>query len=128
MKFLTVPKLDINRALYIDHKMSIPPIRRREQRVVWHLLKALKAAGFEPISVDRGDGPEIVKSLKAAMEEIFDSDDCYVWFVGPSLTPVYWVRLVLGNDMEIISDWSAHPSSQFNNTVDKFVGAVEELA
>jgi hypothetical protein len=118
------PALKINGVLYKDH--SMPVHVRLEQRIVWNLLKVLAGKGFEVVGVHDGEEYTRVASRKAAAELIFNLDDCHVYFTfethekaGGNLRKV-WIRLVMGNELDVISDYNASNWHGFEDIVSKF--------
>lgn len=108
------PKLLINGLLYSDRDMPVHV--RLEQRIVWNLLLVLSKGGWDVNVVDDGEEIINVNSAKAAMELIFNLDDCFVAFKKKDRKA--WVRLVLGNELEVISDFST--TNGFQQIVDDF--------
>ncbi len=113
------PALELDKVLYKDRAML--PHVRRERRIVWNLFKHLSTEGWYPTKVY--DGYEYTKTDTplAAMELIFNLDEVHV-FVGKNGQKPHSVYLVLGNDMDVLSDWtySATDSDGFNALMDKF--------
>lgn len=101
-----VPDLDIDRVLY-KHTGGRPhPRGVRERRIVANLIEHLKRAGFHLRSV--WDGEEVVAAVtpKQAMELVFNLDEATLHFYKTTPTRVHAVLLVVGNDCDIISDWT----------------------
>jgi len=119
------PALDLDKVLY-KHG-PVPPHIIRERRIVWNLLKHLVKANFKPIIVDDGDETTHLSdvpmfAMKEAMELIFNLDEAHVLFL-PTYKPkatAQWVFLVLGNDLDVVSDWSL-----LNKGRDDFNAAME---
>lgn len=88
---------------------------RLERRIAWNLLKHLEAAGWTAGWLDDGDevnglGEEADPAL-AAMELLFNLDEARIEFfkgqrVKGESRSHHAVLLVLGNDIDIITDWS----------------------
>lgn len=118
------PALKINKVLYSTRPMPVHV--RLEQRIVWNLLLVLEKAGFNPHSMDDGDETVPTKSKKAAMEELFNRDDAYLFLSHDSGEKIdgklrqVWVRFVFGNGVDIISDYNATNWKQFEDVMDKF--------
>lgn len=119
------PELEINKVLYRDNPM--PSHVRREQRIVWNLLLTLEKKGFIPHLVDNGDEQETAKSKKAAMELLFNLDDAYLFLrhkdgekYNDGTLRTVWVRLVFGNDLDVISDYNATSWQGFEGVMEKF--------
>ena len=121
------PPLDINAVLYRDRQMPVHV--RVEQRIVWNLLLALEEKGFVPHYVDDGEEKTSTRSKKAAMETLFNLDDAYLflrhksergWPGHTGSVRTVWVRLVFGNELDIISDYNASNWKGFEDAMDKF--------
>lgn len=102
MIFENAPALEIDKVLYKN--LPMPPRVRRERRVVWNLIKHLHANGWTVCKVYDGDEYTETSTAVSALEVIFNLDDAWVGFISDSRT--HYVRLVLGNDLEVISDWN----------------------
>jgi hypothetical protein len=96
------PALQLDKILYKHHAML--PRTKRERRIVWNLFKHLEARGWHVTSIDDGELINPVKTPLAAMELIFDLDDCLIFFSNGKAA--HYVSLILGNDLDVISDWS----------------------
>jgi len=123
------PALELDKILYARFSDRVPAAVVRERRVVWNLLKHLHEAGFKPISVNDGDDdtallPGSVVAMKEAMELIFNLDEVHVFFrrIDASKASPHWIFLVLGNDLDVVSDWSFNRSDNdgFNASMEKF--------
>jgi len=114
------PALELDKALYAARPM--PPHVRRERRIVWNLIKHLATYDWRVCCVDDGEELAVFPTgqAKAALEIIFNLDDCWVYFTNG--TQRHAVRLVLGNDIDIISDWryETNDRSGFNALMEKF--------
>jgi len=114
------PALELDKILYKDRPML--PHVRRERRIVWNLFNHLLVNGLWKV-YRVWDGDEYVKvdSSKAAMEIIFNLDDAVVYMKSPS-GATHSISLVLGNDMDIVSDWSYTDGDPdgFSAAMDKF--------
>jgi len=127
MKCIPVPPaLEINKVLY-EHR-EMPLHVRVEQRIVWNLLLALEKAGFTPHLVDDGEEQTSAGSKKAAMELLFNLDDAYLFLSHESAEKTEdgrrlrtaWIRFVFGNEIDVISDYSATNWHGFEDVMDKF--------
>lgn len=108
------PKLELDKVLFSNG--HIPAHVVRERRIVWNMFAYLLAAGWHVAKIDTGDERIAVRSTKAAMEVIFNYDDVRV-FVQDSHGAQNWIVLVLGNDIDVISDYSIaldHLMTKFN--------------
>ena len=96
-----VPKLDIDAKLHgTTRPLTIE--QQGERRIVAALIDHLAKSGFSPCEVH---SDEVVKTAdkKSMMEEVFNLDDCWVGFKKGKHTR--FVYFVLGNGMDMISDW-----------------------
>lgn len=121
MNIQPTPELEINKALYKDR--SMPPHVRREQRIVWNLIHHLhQNGGWTVARVEDGETRPKVTSAKAAMELLFNLDDAWLGFSNTASKRTHYVRLIFGNDMDVISDWtfSEGDPDGFNAAMDKF--------
>ena len=113
-KIPPLPALDIDAVIHPDG------LRMRhlgERRVVWALIHHLENMGFKLLKVDEwalggtlpvDDGGRVltVPSPRAAMEIIFNLDECHLHFAKEG-GPNRWVFLVMGNDPEeVICDYT----------------------
>jgi len=121
------PKLTINKVLYDNRGASMPVHVRLEQRIVWNLLLTLEKHGFKVSSVHDGEEQTRVVSKKHAMELLFNLDDAYLFlrhvagvYPPDGNHPEFWIRFVFGNELDIISDYSATKVNGFQAIVDKF--------
>lgn len=111
------PPLDLDEILYKDRPM--PAHVKLERRIVWNLFLELAKIGCTPYRVV-SDESVAVKTAKAAMEEIFNLDECIVNIKSGNSGASYSVKLVLGNGYDIISDYSYYPGTRFTKLLDKF--------
>ena len=83
-----------------------------ERRIVWNLLLHLQATGFALHSIFDGEENIPVTDPKAAMELIFNLDEAVIHVMLDG--HIYAVVLILGNGIDIISDysWTADPERQ----------------
>lgn len=114
------PVLELDKVLYTQHPM--PPRVRRERRIVWNLMRELAEAGWAVVKVYDGDEYTETPDPKSAMEVIFNLDDAYVGFIQATKGRTHYVRLVLGNDIDVLSDWNYTEGDPdgFNATMEKF--------
>lgn len=99
------PALKLDEVLHPDGKIPVHVVR--ERRVVWNLLLHLGARGWNAAYVDDGDTETRVRSTKGAMELIFNLDDARVVFKSKrNPLHIHTVLLVLGNDLDVVSDWN----------------------
>ncbi len=133
---INAPDLKIDKALYAREGGKVPPNGKLERRIIWNLFSRLKAAGYMPALVDDTDEETTVKSAMEAMELIFNLDDCTVCFHRSAAErdcdrrtskydqpSFHWIRLDLGNGVDVISDYSMKASGapgHFHDTVKGF--------
>lgn len=96
-----------------------------ERRIVWNLINALAAAGFNVWAVDDGDGvnKSVRLDARAAMEAIFAVDDAWLFVKKRGRgNSEHGIKLVGGNGEEIISDWgySTGDADGFNAFMEGF--------
>ena len=103
---IQAPALNINKILY---KGDIPPHIRREQRIVANLIYYMQKAGWKVSEVFDGEEFTPVGSTIEAMEIIFNLDEALLYFrkgIDSSHQVGHNVTLILGNDLDIICDWT----------------------
>lgn len=106
-----VPALDIDAQAEQRHGHKVSGTGRQERRIVAALIAHLGAAGFRPVFVNDGEELTAVHDAKSAMELVFNLDQASLRFqrdLGPihGLGAVHGVLLVLGNGVDIVSDWN----------------------
>ena len=107
-------------ALAIDKELApIPAHGYVERRIVWNVFHALALAGYVPTRIDTGDGENIVDGTLHAMELIFNLDEARVYFKHAVDDREPWLFLVGGNNVDVVSDYSAIPPT--------FVAAIESI-
>ena len=114
------PALALDKILYKDGK--IPPHVVRERRIVWNLIQHLAAAGHQVVEVFDGEEYARTPTPKDAMEVIFNLDEARVFFMKSRNPGKHGVYLVLGNDLDVVSDWSYS-----TNDPDGFDAAMEKF-
>jgi|SRR5579864_3103816 len=115
------PPLELDKTLYLNH--PVPPHVRRERRIVWNLMKHLYSqGGWNVVKVYDGDEYTLTIDAKAALEVIFNRDAVQVGFKNSVKGKTHYVKLVLGNDMDVISDWNYTQGDPdgFDAAMDKF--------
>lgn len=89
-----------------------------ERKVVRHLLRTAKAAGYMAEVVDDGGYTfEKVKTERDVMDAVFAVDEANIGFLHPSRNVRYWAFIVLGN-----GGWDAIADCTVGNP-DSVVGA-----
>jgi hypothetical protein len=110
--------------LKVDEGRNVLPNGRLERRIVADLIAHLDVAGFVPAVVWDGEVEEPCSDAKSAMEFIFNLDEASVRFFRRGHLDAGWhgVLLVLGNGIDIISDWN-----YLTNDTDGFNAAMESF-
>ena len=102
-----------------EHDAAMKAIEKRqdiERKVVRHLIRTMKAAGWPVAYVDYGDPDDDTVSCKTeneAMDTVFSVDESTIAFRKPAFakTPAMtcFVQIVLGNDgWDCIADYSSN--------------------
>lgn len=118
-EILQPPPLDHDAKMLseFDHKVSVNG--KLERRIVWNLFAYLATKGWKPTSLDDGDGTkQPTPDAKSVMELLFNLDDAHVYVTNGKRT--HWIRFVLGNGCDIISDYSYNEASGFDNVMQGF--------
>lgn len=120
-KSVEVPELDHDAMMLQRFGHKVSPNGRLERRIVANLFAHMLAAGWRPYAVDDGEEVTKVADAKAAMELIFDLDEVRVVFANAEGAK-HTVLLVLGNGIDIITDWgfSEGDADGFNAAMDAF--------
>ena len=117
-----VPVLDIDLIAANSYGRQVIPRGRLERRIVANLIEHLIQYGFHVHSVFDGDEEIRVNGTKAAMELIFNLDEASLRFYQGGRANWHGVLLVLGNGVDIVSDWNyfADDHDGFNKAMDAF--------
>lgn len=117
---VTAPALDHDAMMKKRFGVDVSATGRRERRIVANLIAHMEREGWKVQGVHDGDGFDIAVTAKAAMELIFNLDDAGLYFEKSGAE--HRVRLILGNDMDIVSDWgySEGDADGFNAAMEKF--------
>jgi hypothetical protein len=123
---IKAPSLDHDAMMKKRFGQEVSAVGRRERRIVANLIAHMERAGWKVQGVHDGDGFDKAADMKAAMELIFNLDLARLYFEKGAED--HGVLLVLGNDMDIISDWtySDNDSDGFNAAMEAF--DVEQFA
>jgi hypothetical protein len=112
---VTVPALDIdNRTGAAEASGENLARLKLERRIVAALLAHLSRKGWNCAKLDDGEegakfttgNPGGMEHRKAVMELVFNLDDCYLIFSQLASESEHWVRVVLGNGIDCIPDWT----------------------
>lgn len=122
MKSAHVPALKHDAMMAACFGSTVSPNGRLERCIVANLIAHLAKHQWHPHSVFDGDDEIMVHSGKAAMELIFNLDEASVRFWKESRTHWHGILLVLGNGIDIVSDWnySEGDADGFNAAMDLF--------
>jgi hypothetical protein len=116
------PALDHDAMMRKRFDTEVRPQGRLERRIVANLIAHLEANGFEVTSVFDGDHYQRATDIKSAMELIFNLDEAKLIARKPKFESEHWIYLVLGNGVDIVSDWSftIGDPDQFKAVMDAF--------
>lgn len=113
---VVVPDLDHDAQMLSRFGCGVSPNGRLERRIVANLIAHIERAGFKVHSVNDGDELAPVSTAKEAMERVFAVDEASLRFYrggrkgrgfdGLSNDDWHGVLLVLGNGIDVISDWN----------------------
>lgn len=122
VEILQPPALDHDAKMKKEFGHDVHPRGRIERRIVWDLLHHLERSGFTIHSVHDGDDELKVATKEQAMEEMFNLDDCHLFFVKEGAEGARWLRLVFGNGYgeECISDYGMSPVAGWNEAMEAF--------
>lgn len=120
------PALDIDAILYKGQ--PLPNRQLIEHRLVWNLLRFLAANDWIVCRLYDGDDNhnfkgDIDKRIKAAMEMVFNLDECTMLFQLEGSKKTHTVTIILGNDgWDAIADhtYSANDSDNFGAVMEDF--------
>lgn len=118
---VTVPELDHDAMMLREYNVKVSPNGRLERRVVANLIAHLAARGFSIVGVHDYEELAPATDTKAAMELIFNLDECNLHFRDAAGEEECLV-LVLGNGCDIVSDWffSDEDANGWNAAVESF--------
>ncbi len=114
------PALDHDAMIKKRFGTEVSATGRRERRIVANLIAHMERAGWKVQGVHDGDDFTEAPDMKSAMELIFNLDDAGLYFEKGGSD--HRVLLILGNDMDIVSDWNySHGDPDgFNAAMEKF--------
>ncbi len=120
LKIVQAPALDHDKMMKAKCGQEISATGRRERRIVANLIAHMERAGWKVQGVHDGDQFDKADTAKGAMELIFNLDIARLYFEKGA--EEHGVLLVLGNDMDIISDWnySKGDADGFNAAMEAF--------
>jgi hypothetical protein len=99
------PKLQHDAMMEKRFGTAVSPEGKIERRIVYNLGKHLEDKGFRVYGVHDGDDFTKCSRIEPAMEVIFNLDQAHLYFRKVGHKP-HWVFLVLGNGIDIVSDYS----------------------
>lgn len=103
---ITPPALDRDAEAYARRKMQ--PHTKVERRIIANLIAYLERQGWKVFNVFEGEEDIAVTDVKSAMEAIFSVDDSWL-DVRNAAGKEHRIRIVLGNGVDCISDYSYTP-------------------
>lgn len=121
---VTVPALDHDAMMLKRFGRKVLVNGRLERRIVANLIAHLESNGFHVTSVYDGEEDIKVTDMKSAMELIFNLDDSRVYFSAGPTADDHSVVLVLGNGIDVVSDWTFTEGDpdKFYAVMDQFDG------
>lgn len=99
-----VPELEHDAQMLAEFNHPVTAEGRLERRIVANLIAHMAARGLDICAVHDYEEEYPATDAKAAMELVFNLDGCNLHFKGKS-GRVYVLVLVLGNGVDIVSDW-----------------------
>lgn len=114
-----VPDLAHDAVMRARFGQKISDRGRLERRIAWQMLEHMRAAGFKVRTVYDGEDETPVLSCKAAMELMFNLDECGVNFSRKANDAYEAVFFVFGNGVDIVSD-ARYRSPEFLAAVESF--------
>lgn len=115
------PDLDHDAMMLKRFGTKLGPNQRLERRIVWNLLRHLERAGFAVHSIHDGDEIVDVADSKAAMELVFNLDEAWLHVRKSPRSGSHTIALVMGNGIDIVSDWSIpRTPNGFNEAMNAF--------
>lgn len=118
---VVVPELDHDAMMRARFGREVTPNGRLERRIVAALCVHMAQHGWLPVAVDGyDDGRKPATDAKSAMEWIFNVDEA--WIVFRKGETEHGVFLVLGNGIDLISDWrfALGDRDGFNAAIESF--------
>lgn len=98
------PKLEIDKILYKERDGIPYPEGKLERRIVSNLIAHLESRGFKVFETWDREEANKVSTAKEAMEFVFNLDEVFLHFKSKA-GKMRYVYLVLGNGIDIVSDW-----------------------
>jgi hypothetical protein len=90
--------MSINLQDFIKEQIKARPI---EAKITRKVVRALKAAGTPVVKTWDGYESEKVETMQDVLEQAFNLDEVYLYTADGS-----WVRLVMGNEYDLICDYT----------------------
>lgn len=119
-----VPALDIDKVIYKGE--PLPTRQQIERRVVWNLLQFMAQNGWIVRRINDGDDNHQFKGdtqtrIKAAMELVFNLDECHIYFWDGSSKKGHVAYIILGNDgWDAIADYGFSETDNFATVMQEF--------
>lgn len=101
---------------------SVLPRYQAERRIVWNLIQRLAVHEYQPLEVEHDDIVPTPNNIETMFNEIFEVEDCYLFFAKRGdKAAKRWVRIVLGNGIDCISDYGHNKTDEeWNSLMDSF--------
>lgn len=112
------PALDFDKAMLEswDHKVSVEG--KLERRIVANLCGYLIHHGWRPVETFDGEAFEPATDAKQVMENLFNVERVSVRFTNGLET--HGVELIVGNGVDIVSDYTYNETDNFNTVMEGF--------
>lgn len=119
---IEAPILEHDRMMERLFGQTLAPHNRLERKIIANLGHHLAANGWYPIAVDDTEVVTKVSDIKEAMELIFNLDEAtlYVQKRGDTSNGSRWINLVMGNGIDIISDYTYSVKDGFHAVMSGF--------
>lgn len=120
------PALKIDAVLYKGQ--PLPHRQQIEHRLIWNMFQFLAQNGWIVCRLNDGEDTHNLSGdtqtrIKAAMEMVFNLDECSILFQLQGSKKTHWVSILLGNDgWDAIADhsYSANDTDNFRAVMEDF--------
>jgi hypothetical protein len=91
----------------------------REKQIVKDLVAYLAKHEYHIVGIDNGEDETEVSKIDDVIKEAFATDEAWLKFENDE-NDLGYVFIVLGNDEDLISDWTWKVGSEFPKVMDEF--------
>jgi hypothetical protein len=95
-----------------------------EVRIIRKLIRMMKESGWHAVVVDDGEDLQKVQGELQAIRVAFSVGEAAIGFKRKEIPARCWVRVVLGNNADVISDYSERPG--FSEVMEAHMDWVEK--